>query len=432
MKNKKNNSKIQAVLLAAGESSRFWPLNQYHKSFTKMLGKPLIYWTIKTLTGCGIKDIIVICNSVSRPILEKELDVKELKCEISYVLQEKPAGTGDAVFRAKKLIDSPFLLIHPFKFYIKDIINKILDKKNKTDAQIILVSSPTNRPQDYGMLKFENDKAIEICENPPPGKEPSNFKTTGIYFLTPEFFRFYEKFSHHREEDLIDVFNLMIKEKDCRVIFLEKEPPTLKYPWHLFEIIKKIFESGYFKNHISPTAKIAKNVVINGHVFIGKNVKIGENTVINGPCFIGDDCQIGMNNVFRGHVNLEKEVKTGAFTEIKNSIIQEETHIHSGYFGDTIIGKNCRFGAGFITANRRIDRKTIKTTVKGKKMDTYLTYFGAVVGNNSRFGIHCSVMPGVLIGSNSQIGPNSTVEKNIKDNIAFYAKFENIVKEIKK
>ena len=40
-----------------------------------------------------------------------------------------------------------------------------------------------------------------------------------------------------------------------------------------------------------------------------------------------------------------------------------------------------------------------------------------------------ALMPGVLIGSNCTIGPNSVVLENIKDNTTFYIKFEGIKKE---
>ena len=46
---------MQAVILTAGESSRFWPLNQRHKSLIKIMGRPLIWYTIEGLKKSGIK-----------------------------------------------------------------------------------------------------------------------------------------------------------------------------------------------------------------------------------------------------------------------------------------------------------------------------------------------------------------------------------------
>ncbi|MBI2577888.1 MAG: hypothetical protein HYV77_03550 [Candidatus Wildermuthbacteria bacterium] len=171
--------------------------------------------------------------------------------------------------------------------------------------------------------------------------------------------------------------------------------------------------SKHFAPKIAKSARIEKGAVIKGEVFIGENTVIKENTIVEGPCFIGDNCEIGYSNVLRGPISLESGVKTGAFCEIKHSIVQKNSHFHSGYIGDSVVGENCRFGAGFITANRRIDRGSIKVTVKGEKVDTQITFLGAVVGANTRFGIHTGTMPGVVVGSDCLVGPGVYVFENI-------------------
>jgi bifunctional UDP-N-acetylglucosamine pyrophosphorylase/glucosamine-1-phosphate N-acetyltransferase len=271
---------------------------------------------------------------------------------------------------------------------------------------------------------------LEIDEKPERGKEPSDIKVVGVYLLEPTFFNFYQKVKRHLY-DFEDALSLYMKKNDVRVaIFqkLEKETPAfLKYPWHLFQIRKYLLDNFLIKR-ISKSAKISKNVIIEGDVYIGNNVKIFENAVIKGPCYIGDGCVIGNNSLIREYVNLEENVVVGANAEVTRSIFQENSTTHSGYFGDSIFGENCKIGAGTITANVRLDRGEIKSIVKGKKIGTCLKSFGCVVGKNTRIGIHCSLMPGVFIGTNCNIGPNSIVSENIKDNTTFYLKFEGIKK----
>ena len=416
---------MQAIILAAGASSRFWPINSGHKSQINILGHSLIYWTIKGLAGNGIKDIILIIGPGSS--LKERLAVveQELGVNLSYIVQEAPLGTGNAIFRAKEYIKEPFFIVWPYKINSNEIIKKVLEEYDKEKPQVVLIGAKTNTPWDYGILKFEGKKIVEICENPKPGQEPSDIKTLGTYFLQPDFFEYYQKIEKHHPEDFIDALNLYIKDKEARVIVSEKELPSLKYPWETLNILQIMLESEELKSHIAPTASIGKNVVINGKVYVGENAVIGDNTVISGSCFIGDKCKIGASNVLRGPVNLENEVVTGAFTEIKNSLIQKGTHIHSGYFGDSVVGENCRFGAGFVTANRRIDRGNIKSQVKGKKLDTGLTHLGTVIGDKTCFGVHSGTMPGILIGSGCLIGPGTLIFENIEDNKTVYAKFHN-------
>ncbi|MFH1363848.1 MAG: DapH/DapD/GlmU-related protein, partial [Candidatus Omnitrophota bacterium] len=235
---------------------------------------------------------------------------------------------------------------------------------------------------------------------------------------------YYEKIKKHHEEDFIDALNFYLKDKKSDLIVLEKEPPSLKYPWEALSLMKLMLESNQFQPEISPDASIGENAAINKNVYIGKNVSIGANTVISGPAFIGDNCRIGANNVLRGPVNLEEGTVTGALFEIKDCLIQKGTHFHSGYVGDSVVGENCKFGAGFVTANRRIDRGNINSFVKDKKTDTGLTSLGTIIGNNSSFGIKSGTMPGVLIGSDCQIGPGTLVFKNIEDGKSIFTKFD--------
>ncbi len=417
---------MQAIIVAAGESSRFWPLNNRHKSQIKILGKSLVYWTIKGLAGKNIKDIVLVVSPNS--LLKDELlsIVGDLGVKLSFVVQEKPLGTGNAIFQARELIKEPFFVFWPYKVMAGEIIENILSLVEKTKAEAILVGAETKTPWEFGMVKMENNKIIGIVENPKKGEEPSKIKVLGTYFLQPDFFSYYQKLKTHHPEDFVDCLNLYIKEKKTGLIVSEKNVPALKYPWELLKILKLELESPEFINYFSASAIIGKNVVINGNVYLGKNVIIGDNTVINGPVYIGDNCRIGASNVLRGPIDFEENVATGSLAEIKNCLIQEGTHLHSGYFGDSIIGRDCRFGAGFITANRRIDRQNIRSLVKGKKIDTSLTYFGLAVGDNSRFGIHSGAMPGVLIGSDCVIGPGTLVLENIEDSTNYCTRFKTI------
>jgi len=267
---------------------------------------------------------------------------------------------------------------------------------------------------------------LEIVEKPKPGKEPSNLKNDNLFFLPKDFFSYLKKVSSH-PFSLIRALNLYARQKPIEAIINKKETISLKFPWHVFPILEAKLKD--LKKFRSKSVVLGKNVVILGSVFIGQGTRIGANTVIHGPCYIGKDCQIGDGNVLRGPVNLENNIKTGALFEIKNSLVGSGTHFHSGYLGDSLVGANCRVGGGFISANRRIDRKNIFSTVKQEKIDTSLTHFGTVIGDNTKLGVKTAIMPGVFIGSDCLIGPGSVVFENIPDNTIFYQKFKGIVKK---
>jgi len=421
---------MQVIILTAGQSSRFWPLNQRHKSLVKIMGKPLIWYTINGLEKAGIKEIIIVQNQKKE--IERELTLHRIYSgagQIKYVIQKKPTGMGDAILEAENLLKDCFFVLNAERIDAGDYINEILNKFKRGKCNSILLASKTKTPWFFGILKVKEDKVLEIIEKPKKGKAPSDLKVIGIYFLPKEFLIYLRKFRGH-QYSFEKALSFFAKRESIKFTVSLKEPPSLKFPWHLFEI-KNFLMKRYLKSEIANSAKIAKSCQIENKIFISENCKIFENVVIKGPCYIGKNCIIGNNSLIRESTNLENSCLIGANAEVKNCLFQENIHTHSGYFGDSIFGKECRIGAGLITANVRLDRKKVKPLVKKERIDTGFKRLGTIVGENTSFGIHCSLMPGVLIGSNCQIGPNSLVEENIEDNIIFYTKFKGI-KKIKK
>ncbi len=405
----------QAIILSAGQSSRFWPLNQRNKSLVKIMGRPLVWYTIESLKKQGIKEIILIQGA--QKDIEGELRNYNLEISVKYIVQPEPNGMGDALFRAKDYLKEQFFVLDVARFDCGEYIKLILEKKKKTSAKAILIGAKTDNPQFYGILELERDRAKNIIEKPEKGKEPSNIKVVGVYLLPKEFLGYYQRVpnGHYSFEDAL---SLCMKEKEVRVGMAEKESLSLKYPWDLFGAGRNLFDT-FLKRRISKSARISKNVTIEGNVYIGKNVKILENAAIKGPCYIGDNCVIGNNALIREYTNLEDNTVIGANAEVARCIFQKDVHIHSGYFGDSILGRGCRIGAGTVTANVRLDRGEIKSIINGTKIGTGFNSLGAIMGERSLVGVNVSFMPGVLIGSNCTIWPGSVVVKNIEDNKSF-------------
>jgi bifunctional UDP-N-acetylglucosamine pyrophosphorylase/glucosamine-1-phosphate N-acetyltransferase len=394
---------MQAVILAAGESSRFWPLNSRHKSLFKICGKPIIQYTIEGLIKCKIRDIIIVQKKEKD--IEKEIGKIE-DAKITFVEQEKPLGMGNALLNAKDFLKDNFFVLNADRIdcdiFIKEMISEL---KN---ADLILAGSKTQKPWLYGILKMKGKEVISIIEKPNLTGEA--IKAVGIYLLPLEFFKYYEKVKKHMY-DFEDAINEYIKDHKARAVVKNFDTISLKYPWDLFSFCKILFEKQLKKKY----KKISRNVKIEGNVFIGKNTIIYENAVIRGPCYIGDNCVVGNNSILRECTNIENNSVIGANCEIARSIIQENCKIHSGYIGDSIIDRNCKIGAGIITANKRLDEKEIVVKHRGKEICTNFKKLGVIIGENTKIGIRVSTMPGSLIGKNCIIGPNELIRKEVDD-----------------
>ncbi len=414
----------QAVILAGGESSRFWPLNQKHKSLAKIMGRPLVWYTIEGLKKIGIKEIIIVQGSTED--IKLELINYNFGLNIKYITQPEPRGMANAIMQAKDYLKDQFFVLNAERIDAADYITPLLEKQKSSGAELVLLGAGTNRPGLFGILELENDKAKNLIEKPDYKECKSCVKVVGIYLLPKKLLDYHQKISenHYALENMLALY---IKERDVRVVMLEQEPVSLKYPWDLFKY-NKIFMDRYVKKQIHHSVKIAKSAVIEGDVFIGENTQILENAVIKGPCYIGNNCVIGDNSLVREYTNLEDNVMIGALAEVSRSIFQQGSHMHSGYFGDSIVGKGCRAGAGTVTANVRFDRNAVKAVVKGEKMVTGLGSLGAIIGDNTKIGVNAALMPGILIGSDCVIGPGSIVSENSENNNIIYTKSESIKK----
>ena len=409
----------QAVILAAGESSRFWPLNYQHKSLFSIMGRPLIYYTIKELERLGLKEVVIIQGP--QKDIEEGLKGYEFGLEIKYLVQPEAKGMGDALSLAKELVKGPFFVLNPYHFEIGQVAENMVEKLN--DSELVLLGKKTDRPENYGILNLKNDKALGIIEKPPAGQAPSDIMVIGIYLLSPEFFTYYQEVKRGMY-DFEEALNLFMKEKEAKVVITEEEAPSLKYPWDLLKLNRALMDN-YLETKIEESAQVAKNSVIEDRVYVGKEAKIMEGAVIKGPCYIGDNAIVGTNSLVRKYADLEEGAMVGAQAEVARSIFQKDAHVHSGYFGDSIFGEGCRVGAGTVTANVRLDRGEVKVKVKNEKVGSGLNSLGVISGKKTNIGINSSLMPGILIGSECVIGPASVVFDNIEDCKIFYTKFQN-------
>ena len=418
----------QAIVLAAGKSSRFWPLGYHeHKCMYRILGKPLLQYTLEGLKKSGIKEVIIIHSPVKDSIKKYFGNGKKFGLKIKYGVQEKPLGMGNALSKVEKHLKDNFIVLGGNKANCYEIIKPML-RLHKKKFNVVLASQKTSTPWVYGILDIKGNLVRKIVEKPKKGKEPSKQKVIAVYLLSRKFLSYLKKVKQTEYSFEQALNNFMKEENKAGVVKLKSiHPMTLKYPWHLFEInnyfMKKI------KRKISKKAKIHSSAKIEGNVVIEDNVKVMENAIIKGPCYISKGCIIGNNALVREKSYLGKGVVVGFQTEIKNSIIYDNVKFHKNFFGDSIIDSGCRFGAGTITANRRLDRKSIKSMVKGEKVDTGLSFFGTVCGKKVKIGINSSIMPGVKLGSNAVVGSNTQLMGDVEDNTTVYAKFKSLVKK---
>ncbi|SDI83469.1 DapH/DapD/GlmU-related protein [Chryseobacterium jejuense] len=147
---------------------------------------------------------------------------------------------------------------------------------------------------------------------------------------------------------------------------------------------------------IHPTAIVEQNVTFKGRIIIDEGAFIGANAYIRGPVYIG------------------KNVKIGPGSEIKQSMIFEETAVaHFNYIGNSIIGSRVNFEAGSICANHYNERKDKEISVlfNAEIIKTGIQKFGSLVGDDSKIGANAVLSPGTILVRESIVKRLELVEQ---------------------
>jgi len=408
---------VKAVVLAAGEGTRLKPITLTRpKHLIRVGGKLLLEHCLNALKAVGIEETLIVIHYMGDAIRTYFGDGKNFGLRISYVEQKEVLGTGNAVSIAEPYVKEDFVLVYGDLLFSVDALKKVVAIHEREKPAATMAVVPVEKPENYGIVELENSRVKNIIEKPSRDKAPTNLANAGIYVFSTEIFEKIKKTkaSVRGEWEITDAISLLLKEKTVLGVEISKDEwLDIGRPWDLLKANRWILQRT--KHKVLGTIENGAHLI--GPVSVAETARIRSGAYIEGPAFIDEESDIGPNCYIRPCTSIGKKVRIGNACEIKNSIIMDNTHIgHLSYVGDSIIGENCNLGAGTITANYRLDAKTIKMKIKDKVVDSERTKLGAVLGDNVKAGINTLFMPGVKVGCNSWIGPNVVVYRDLPPN----------------
>ena len=155
-------------------------------------------------------------------------------------------------------------------------------------------------------------------------------------------------------------------------------------------------------------------------IYIGENVQIAPHVYIEGPAIIDHGAFLGHGAYIRANTVIGKNAIVGHATETKNAIFMEGAKApHFSYTGDSILGQRVNLGAGAKLSNFPVKFMnldpfpTIQLEIDGDEMDTGLSKFGAILGDDVLLGCNSITNPGVLIGPRTWVYPMVSLSKGV-------------------
>ena len=175
---------------------------------------------------------------------------------------------------------------------------------------------------------------------------------------------------------------------------------------HAWEALARIKD--YLKTHLKPGLhnRCDGDAWIGDLVFIGEGTVVEDGAMIKGPAIIGRNCQIRHNAYIREDVIIGDNCVIGNACEFKNALLFNDCQVpHFNYVGDSILGHKTHLGAGVILSNFKSIKGNVSVQYEGKKIDTGLRKFGALLGDRADIGCNSVLNPGSIIGRGSIIYP---------------------------
>ncbi len=409
---------MKLVVLAAGKGERLRPITDTRpKPLVKILNKPVICWAIERSINAIKPDdgVVVVVPPGARG------EIASLECisslnGVQVVEQDKPLGTAHALLRALEATGySDVLLVYSDVYLSKGAEEAIA----KLEESSILVGR-TDRPWEYGVIRIDGDRVVDVVEKPSKGSEPSDLVFTGVALLAEEHLRLLRsvRISPRGEYELTDLLLEIARSESLGFRVYEGPWRDIGRPWDLLIANRIALDREVEDSRID--GEVHSTAIIEGKVVVEEGAEIGAYTVIEGPAYIAKEAKVGPGSHIRPYTVLLEGSRVGYAVEVKGSIIMEGAKApHFNYVGDSIVCEGVNLGAGTITANLRFDKRSVKMTVKGMRVDTGLKKLGAVIGAYAQTGINVSIMPGVKIGSHAIVWPGCVVDRDVPSNSVF-------------
>jgi bifunctional UDP-N-acetylglucosamine pyrophosphorylase/glucosamine-1-phosphate N-acetyltransferase len=389
---------MKAVILAAGEGKRMYPLTTTRpKVMLPVANKPIMEHLLVEIREAGIQDFLVVVGHHGEKIRDYFRDGSAWGVSIKYVSQRKQRGTADAVRQVLPQVGPPLIVANGDIVVCRDDIRSLMEHIDTTMGLFF-----ADNVSGLGVVEVEGSMVARIHEK--PERPPTNIVNTGVYLLTGDAFPAINDtgLSPRGEFELTSSLQLLIERHVPVRGYMTRSWLNFTYPWDLLEANESLLA----RMDAVVQGDVEDGAVLKGPVSVGKNTTVRSGSYICGPVIIGDDCDIGPNCYIRPSTAIGDHCHIGAAVEVKNSIIMNGSNVpHHNYVGDAIIGERCNLGAGAKIANLRLDRGDIWSM----GINTHRHKMGAMLGDGVQVGINASLNVGVAIGCNSVIGPGASV-----------------------
>src|SRR5688572_13434704 len=175
---------LKGLILSGGRGTRLRPITfTSAKQLVPVANKPVLFYGIEAMAAAGIREVgIIIAPETGDEIRAVAGDGSRFGVEITYIVQDEPAGLAHAVLTAE-----PFLGSSPFVMYLGDNLlqggmTDLVEAFKTSEPDALILLTPVPDPENYGVAELTDGKVTRLVEKPPQPR--TDLALCGVYMFT--------------------------------------------------------------------------------------------------------------------------------------------------------------------------------------------------------------------------------------------------------
>jgi glucose-1-phosphate thymidylyltransferase len=179
---------LKGLILSGGAGTRLRPITHTSaKQLVPVANKPVLFYGIEALVDAGVGEIgIIIAPETGDEIRETVGDGSAFGAEVTYIVQDKPAGLAHAVLTAEEFIDGSPFVMYLGDNLLRDGIRSLVSTFREDEPDALILLTPVSDPSSYGVAELDGERIVRLVEK--PKDPPSNLALVGVYLFGQEIF----------------------------------------------------------------------------------------------------------------------------------------------------------------------------------------------------------------------------------------------------
>jgi NDP-sugar pyrophosphorylase family protein len=303
---------LKGVVLAAGLGTRMRPLTYRRpKPLVPVLDRPMVEHIIQGAADAGVTDLLIVIGYRGEMIQEAIGCGERFGLAISYAVQEKPAGTGDAVLIAEQFIgEEPFFLSWGDIIVSRRNYARIGHTWRGEQPDLVLSLNWVDDPWEGAAVYVEGRRVVKIIEKPPKGASTTNYNNAGIFVLPSQVLQATREIavSARGERELPDAIQLLLsRDAYVRGVPIEGCWSDVARPGEVIRLNGALLGESDYPQHaiVAPSATCAEAAcyapyIVADEASIGAGATIGPSAFVLAGAMVGPGCQVTHSLILPG------------------------------------------------------------------------------------------------------------------------------------